>query len=70
MDPRQAAHALAEGALMGLYRFDKYKSTPDERELETLKFVEFDPSKTPEIAAGVDTGVLLANAVNLCRGHG
>ncbi len=67
MEPRGAAQALAEGALMGLYRFDKYKSSDEGRELETLRIVEFDASKAPAIQAGADTGICLANAVNLCR---
>ena len=68
LDPQSAAQALAEGALLGLYRFDKYKSGgDDENDLNTLRVVEFDAAKTPDIEAGVETGAMLAEAVNRCR---
>ena len=68
LNPRSAAEALAEGALLGLYRFDKYKSGGDDKnDLETLRVVEFDDAKVPDIEAGVETGAMLAEAVNRCR---
>ena len=68
LDPSSAAQALAEGALLGLYRFDKYKSGGDDKsDLDTLRVVEFDAAKVPDIEAGVETGAMLAGAVNRCR---
>ena len=68
LEPRSAAQAMAEGALLGLYRFDKYKSGAEDKEdIETLRVVEFDAAKIPDIEAGVGTGAMLAAAVNGCR---
>ena len=68
LDPRSSAQAMAEGALLGLYRFDKYKSGEDEKqEIETLRVVEFDATKIPDIEAGLGTGAMLAEAVTRCR---
>ena len=68
LDPRSAAQAMAEGAVLGLYRFDKYKAGGEEKtDIETLRVVEFDPARIPDIEAGLDTGAMLAEAVNRCR---
>ena len=68
LEPRSAAQAMAEGALLGLYRFDKYKSGAEDKEdIETLRVVEFDSAKIPDIEAGVGNGAMLAAAVNRCR---
>ena len=68
LEPRSAAQAMAEGALLGLYRFDKYKSGGEEKQdIETMRVVEFDASKIPDIEAGLDTGAMLAQAANRCR---
>ena len=68
LDPHSAAQAMAEGALLGLYRFDKYKSdAEDKNDIETMRVVEFDAAKIPDIRAGLETGAMLAEAVNRCR---
>ena len=67
IDPKEAAQALAEGIVMGLYRFDKYKSDSDASNLDELDIVEFDGSKVEAMQDGVNTGVVIADAVNLCR---
>ena len=68
LEPRAAAQAMAEGALLGLYRFDKYKSGGDDKnDLEALRVVEFDPAKIPDIESGLEAGAMLAGAVNRCR---
>ena len=68
LEPRAAAQAMAEGAVLGLYRFDKYKASgEDEDDIEALRVVEFDAAKVPDIQAGLDTGAMLAAAVNRCR---
>lgn len=71
MDPRMASQAISEGALLGLYQFDKYKSagTPS-NQIESMRIVEFDASKSAEIQAGADFGIALSKAVNLCRDMG
>ena len=68
VDARDSGQAIAEGALLGLYRFDRYKSGSDDApSLDELVVVEFDAGKVGEINAGVEKGVLLAEAANLCR---
>jgi len=68
LDTLGAAQALAEGALLGLYKFDKYMSGGEDKgEVETLRVVEFDAGKVPDIEAGLDTGTTIAASVNRCR---
>ena len=68
MDARDSGQAIAEGALLGLYRFDKYKSQADDGPaLDEVVIVEFHAGKVDEIRAGVEKGMLLADAANLCR---
>ena len=68
MDARDSGQAIAEGALLGSYRFDKYKSQADDvPTLDELVIVEFDAGKVSELRSGVEKGVLLAEAANLCR---
>jgi leucyl aminopeptidase len=64
------AQAVAEGTLLGGYAFDKYKSVPADEpkpEVERLLIVEMDAEKLPAIEAGVATGRIIADAVNLTR---
>ena len=65
----QAAQALSEGALLGLYRFTRYKRNNEEgkREIETLTIVERDRQKLRAITEAVRRGRLLAEATNAAR---
>ena len=68
MDARASGQAIAEGCLLGLYRFDRYKSRDeDKRDVEEVTIVEFDAEKVSDIRDGVAEGVLLAGAANQCR---
>ena len=68
IDPGAAAQAVAEGAVLGLYRFDRYRSDDkDKREMEEMAIVEIDPSKVAAMQDAVAEGVLVADATNLCR---
>ncbi|MCH7593983.1 MAG: leucyl aminopeptidase [Chloroflexi bacterium] len=66
LDPEACAEALAEGAILGLYRFDKYKTsskpTFDETRPATLTLVENDGTKVPALEAGVARGKVFAGA--------
>lgn len=69
IDTRDAAEAVAEGSILGSYRFDKYKTsskTSDAR-LKTLNIVEFLDAKIPDVRSGVGLGVAAAEAQNLAR---
>ena len=61
--------AIAEGAVVGSYSFDKYKtsSKTSEQRLETLNVVEFDDAKIPQVRSGVGLGVSAGEAQNFAR---
>jgi len=56
--------AAAEGAALGLYRFDRYKTSAESRELETFTLVHNDED---EVASGAETGAKLAESALLAR---
>ena len=70
LPPADCAQAVAEGTLLGAYSFEKYKSE-DENEprtaVERLLIVEHDAGKLDAITAGVTTGRIIAESVNLTR---
>ncbi len=68
LDPQQCAQAIAEGAVMGLYRFTKHKKkNENEREIDALSLVESDRTKAAALRRGVATGRTLAEAANRAR---
>ena len=68
MDARASGQAIAEGSILGLYRFDKYKTQNEvQRHIRTLTIVEFDDAKVEPLREGVAEGTVIAEAVNLCR---
>jgi leucyl aminopeptidase len=76
MDAGDCAAAIAEGTLLGLYRFTRHKSATnggagkpddDSTDLETLTIVEHDASKLAALERGVERGRILAEATNSCR---
>ncbi len=69
LETADCAQAIAEGALMGEYRFRKYKSNDDPSfaEIETLTIVEADKRKIRAIERGVERGRTMAGAANHTR---
>ena len=67
LDAKASGRAVAEGSLLGLYRFDKYKSSNSSREIKELSIVEFDPARTQALEVGVSEGTVLADATMVCR---
>ncbi|HEU5316978.1 MAG TPA: leucyl aminopeptidase [Chloroflexota bacterium] len=78
IDPSRAAQAVAEGTVLGLYRFDELKSRStsaggaDEedstkKEIEQLIVVELEQAKLAEIEEGVKRGRHLAESQNFAR---
>ncbi len=71
LPPAECAQAIAEGAILGSYRFTKRKGagTKDEdaQGPEELVIVEHDAAKVREMEAGVERGRILAEATNLAR---
>ena len=68
LDAAASGQAIAEGALLGVYRFDKYKSdSGDGQSIAELSVVEADATNVEALKAGVSRGTVIAEAVNLCR---
>ena len=70
LDPAACAQAIAEGAVMGTYRFRRYKDNSngdDPKEIETLTIVESDKSKLAAIRRGGERGRIMADAANHTR---
>ena len=68
LDARASGRAIAEGGVMGMYRFDKYKtSSEDRRGIRELTIVEFDAGKVQDLEEAAAEGAIIGDAVNLCR---
>ena len=68
LDAEAVGQAMVEGALLGLYRFDRHKSSgDDDRQVEGVTIVEFDAGNEEALRRGAERGVVIAEAVNLCR---
>ncbi len=68
LDPRACAQAIAEGTILGLYRFRKHKRPEeDATEVEEVVLVEHDFAKLNNLEEGVEQGVVLAEAQNFAR---
>ncbi len=74
LDPSGCAEAIAEGSLLGLYRFDKYKSSSNDGEdsknshdPELLELVELDSSRVDALRVGIERGTGYAEAGNMAR---
>jgi len=68
LEPEACAQAVAEGALLGNYRFLRHKAPSDDRsELDALVLVEHDPAKVPPMAEAARRGVIMAEATNAAR---
>jgi leucyl aminopeptidase len=68
LDPRAAAAATAEGALLGAYQFREHKSRPaDAKHIDELIIAEIDAARFEAINAGVGDGIVMADAINAAR---
>ena len=68
LDPAACAQAVAEGCLLGNYRFLKHKKQDDDRsEISTVKLVEHGAANLDTMKAAAAKGVILAEATNLAR---
>ncbi len=65
--PEACATAIAEGTVLGLYRFLRHKKSEDDGELETLTIVEHDAAKVSILERGLEVGRILAEATNFAR---
>jgi len=69
LEPKFSGQAIAEGSLLGLYKFGYYLSDGNENrvQVEELTIVEQDSSRASEIEAGVAAGLVAAEATMLAR---
>ena len=59
---------MAEGTLLGLYRFKKYVSKPPENgDIESFTIVESDADKLAALELGAQRGAILAESTNFGR---
>jgi leucyl aminopeptidase len=68
LTPAARAQALAEGALLGLYSFDRYRSAArdDDRKVEALTVVAA-PREAAQVRQGLQAGELAAEATAFAR---
>jgi leucyl aminopeptidase len=63
-----AAQVITEGALLGVYSFQKHKTKVDEQgEIKQLTIIDADESNIPRLEQGYHRGRILAEATNLAR---
>lgn len=68
LEAQDCAAAIAEGTVMGLYRFLRHKRPEeDPQELASLTLVEHDAAKVATLEQGVQRGTILAEAANTAR---
>lgn len=70
LDPVDCAQMMAEGTLIGAYKFSKYKSKKDDNDYEgpsEFNIVEIDPDKIDKVNEGLRKGTIIAEAVNYAR---
>ena len=67
---KQALRALAEGAVLGSYRFDQYKAPEKDKKNAKLKQLTIFDASLPEAANLVKTGQLRADGICLARDLG
>jgi leucyl aminopeptidase len=63
---REISRTVAEGARLGLYRFDRHKSAADEKDLETFWLVA-DEGELEEATEGAELGAKVAEGTELAR---
>ena len=69
LSPVESGQALAEGSILGLYRFDRYHTNGDdaESEFEELTVAELDAARADNIRQGVSRGQAIAEATIIAR---
>ena len=67
LDPEAAAQAATEGALLGLYEYQRPGKPPKKESVRELSIVEKARGKLPAIRAGIERGRIIADGVMLAR---
>jgi leucyl aminopeptidase len=66
VEPETSAKAIAEGALLGLYSFTKYKE-PEYEDIQEILIIVREKGKVPILESAIDKGKVVAEAANLAR---
>ena len=69
LDARAAGQAVAEGCILGLYRFRNYltQNKDSTSDIDDIRIVELDSATLADLEAGVDRGRLMAESAILAR---
>ena len=69
LSPDEAGQAIAEGSLLGTYRFDRYHTNGDDNDgdFDELTIAELDESRAESIRQGVARGQAMAEATMIAR---
>ena len=69
LEPEDSGQAIAEGAILGLYQFGRYRSKNGEQatEFDELIIAEQDEGRLKSIEAGVSRGRAMAEGAVLAR---
>ncbi|MEP6872125.1 MAG: M17 family peptidase N-terminal domain-containing protein, partial [Anaerolineaceae bacterium] len=68
LDPAACAQAIAEGTLLGAYRFTRHKAPDADRsELSSVSIIESDATKLRVMQSAAALGLILAEATNIAR---
>jgi leucyl aminopeptidase len=67
IDPDRAAQAIAEGAVLGHYRFGAYRSDPLPPPLKRIEILEPDAARTRALRPAIERGARWAEATCLAR---
>jgi leucyl aminopeptidase len=67
LPPRARAQSLAEGALLGVYTFDRYKREKTEKAVDELRVVDPEGRLEPQVREGLRLGELFAGAACFAR---
>ena len=66
IEPEASAQAITEGALLGLYSFNKYKK-PEYEDIKEMLIVIRESDKIPILEQAIHKGSVVAEATNLAR---
>ncbi len=67
LSPEDAGQAIAEGALLGLYRFDRYHTNGDDSDFARLTIAELIAGRAAALGQGVARGRAMAEATLIAR---
>ena len=67
IEPAIAARSIAEGTILGSYKFGEHKSKKQKQNIKQVTIIESDDSKIDAIQHGLSQGIPIASSVSLAR---